>query len=121
MTTDDQTPTPPPSESYDEETIQRIMHELDIQPVETYVSAEEARRIITWRARHEYQEPEYEAKPSILWNMVRYGRLHPYKPRRPDGTVHRRMNLYDYRELFAVALVPRLGKSLQHHYRTRKD
>ena len=92
---------------YSEKEQQKILRELHIAPSDDgYVEANEAARILTWRAKQEFGV-EYEYDSTVIRQHVKLGRF-------PEGSIkpiNDRRKLYKASIVFSLPISPRRGKS----------
>jgi hypothetical protein len=91
---------------YTKQDIAKVLRELRIKPINDMVDGSEAARILTWRAKDEY-EIEYEYDPSSI-------RQHVRKDHFPAGTIddsNKRRNLYQVEAVFNLPIKPKRGLS----------
>lgn len=91
---------------YTEEDIAEVLKLLRIAPEEGKVNAEEAARILSWRAKEE-QNLEYEYKPDAIRQHVRYGHFE-------KGTIDKKIrgSRYPIEQVFKLPIAPkrRIGR-----------
>src|SRR5438128_1730616 len=89
---------------YTKRKINEVIKDLNIRTLDGRVDAEEAARILSWRAKRE-QGIEHEYKP----NAVRKHRdkLDPIHPSKEDGTPNTRVNLYLAEKVFDLDIEPK--------------
>jgi hypothetical protein len=94
----------------------KILRELHIAPEEGKVDGNEAAKILTWRASHEYHV-EYHYDNTALRQHVRRGHF-------PEGTIdttNPRHNLYQVEAVFKLPLAPRRGASRRKQAEVESD
>ncbi len=100
---------------YTENQMQAAMSELAIVPLDSYITSREARTLIAWRAGKEYGLEGYQCSEGALRQRVHTGALKAHQLERADGTIHPRLHLYDYRDIFRLRIAPRRGISRRRH------
>jgi hypothetical protein len=91
---------------YTDKEIAKTLRDLHIKPEEGRVTGAEAARILSWRARQEYQT-EYTYDATALRQHVKKGHF-------PQGSIvhqNARQNLYPVDVVFSLPIAPRRGKS----------
>lgn len=88
---------------YTKRQIHDALRELRIRPLEGRVNAEEAARILTWRAKAE-QQIEHAYTPNNI--RKHKGKLDPIHPIKIDGTTNDQTNLYRVERVFELNIKP---------------
>lgn len=86
---------------YTEKQMAKVLRDLQIAPMNGNVDANEAARILTWRAKEE-QGFDFEYQATAVRQHVRYGHFQP-------GTVdqHTRGSKYPVDQVFTLPLAPK--------------
>src|SRR6266581_4850231 len=93
---------------YTKRKIHEIIKELNIRTIEGRVNADEAARILTWRAKHE-QNIEHEYTPTSV--RKHKNKLDPIHPLKDDGSPNTRTNLYLAEKVFDLDIEPKRTNS----------
>lgn len=89
---------------YTKRRIQEILKELSIRTIDGRVNADEAARILSWRAKSEHHV-EHTYKPNAVRKHGK--KLDPIHPLKDDGTINTRVNLYQVEKLFDLDIEPK--------------
>lgn len=88
---------------YSKRKIHEVLKELSIKTIDDRVNADEAARILSWRAQQE-QGVSHTYTPN---NIRKHRRgLDPIHPPREDGTPNIRANLYRVEKVFELNIKP---------------
>ncbi|MBA2397024.1 MAG: hypothetical protein H0V70_30250 [Ktedonobacteraceae bacterium] len=90
--------------SYTEEEMAQILQELHIAPENGKVDGREAAKILTWRAKHEYQV-EYAYNATAIRQHVKVGHI----AAEDIDTTNPRYSKYSYPPIFRLPLAPKRG------------
>ena len=96
--------------SYTEEEMAKTLQELHIAPEEGMVDGQEAAKILTWRAKEEYQV-EHDYSATSIRQHVKVGHIDI----KDIDTTNPRRSRYVYTIIFRLPLAPRRGASRRHH------
>jgi len=91
---------------YTQEEMEQVLQALHIAPEEGRVSGREAARILTWRAKEEFQV-DYQYDATAIRQHVKVGHISP----EDIDTSNPRRSLYPFPAIFQLPLAPRRGAS----------
>ena len=88
---------------YSKRKIQEVLKELSIRTIEGRVDAEEAARILSWRALHEQGIAHTYTPNNVRKHRGKLDAIHPIKE---DGSENTRANLYLAEKVFDLDIEP---------------
>jgi hypothetical protein len=88
---------------YTKKNINDVLKELSIKTIDGRVDAEEAARILSWRAKHERQIEHTYTPGNIRKHRSKLDPIHPLKE---DGSPNTRANLYPVEKVFDLDIEP---------------
>lgn len=89
---------------YTEKEMARALRDLHIAPVDGKVDGSEAAKILSWRAKREY-DIDYQYDPTAIRQHVKVGNI----PMEARDVTNKRRNLYTYEAIFTLPISPKRG------------